>query len=107
MKVFKNSRSIFEHIFQCLSQFSFSIEQGHYIDQLQYPNQLTDKVWLNPNWSLFSYHCLKFFEKLTENKDIVRLLKQGLNSIKLVASISNFVNEQEVSRLQNILDSGE
>lgn len=93
MKVFKNNRVIFEHIYQCLSQFSFDLDQGKIIDQLQFPSQLTDKLWLNPNWSLFSYFCLKFFEKLTNNPDIVKLLKQGLSSIKLVASISNFVNE--------------
>lgn len=38
MKVFKNSRVMFEHIYECLSQFSYTVEQGKIIDKLQYPN---------------------------------------------------------------------
>ena len=62
---------------------------------LNYMPFLCDKVWIKPNWIIFSLYCLRFVEKFIIDKNILSLVKQGVSCVKLVASIKNFINEIE------------
>lgn len=68
---------------------------------------LCDKVWLKPQWNVFSLHCLRFMEKLTNKDEIIPILKNGVNAIKLVASIKNFINEEEYKVFEEVDDDEE
>lgn len=39
---------------------------------------LSDRIWINPDWNLVGYYCLKFIEKLSNNNEIIPLLKNKL-----------------------------
>lgn len=62
---------------------------------------LCNVVWLNSHWDKFYLYTLRFVEKLVENNKIVDILKQGTATIKLVASIKNFLNEEEYKSFYN------
>ena len=46
-------------------------------------------------------------EKLTNKDEIIPILKNGVNAIKLVASIKNFINEEEYKVFEEVDDDEE
>lgn len=70
-------------------------------------NFLCDKIWFKPEWNVFSLYCLRFMEKLTNQNEIISILKNGVNAIKLVASIKNFVNEEEYKVFEDVEEENE
>lgn len=68
---------------------------------------LCDKIWFKPEWNVFSLYCLRFMEKLTNQSEIIPILKNGVNAIKLVASIKNFINEEEYKVFEEVEEEEE
>lgn len=95
MKVFKKSKEIHEHIFKTLDKIEYDFDQGKSIIRLNYPRFLCNVIWNKPNWRFFSLNVLRFIDQLIKNNKIIDLLKGGISTIKLVASIKNFLNEDD------------
>ena len=95
MKVFKRSKLVHEYIFKTLDKITYESDQGKSIMRLNYPQFLCNIIWNKPNWRFFSLHVLRFVDQLIKNPKIIDLLKGGISTIKLVASIKNFLNEED------------
>lgn len=95
MKVFKNSKKVNQQIFETLSRCGFSTEVGNHIISLNWPFLISDTIWKKLNWKYFALYVLRFLEVLMANETVLRNLKKGVNTIKLVASIKHFINEED------------
>lgn len=95
MKVFKNSKEVHENIFDFLKKFNYTLEQGIIVLKLHWPFQINNVILLKPKWKIFSYYVLHFLEALMKNSDIVKEMQQGVASIKLVAAIQHFINDED------------
>ena len=62
---------------------------------LNWPFLLSDIVWRKPGWKYFALYVLRFLENIMSEETVVRNLKKGVNTIKLVASIKHFINEED------------
>ena len=105
LKLFKNDHTIYEAVFDCLSCKEYSQTEGEAVKKLKFPIFLVDKVWIKPEWSRFALYVLRFVEKLVDNGDILSLLKQGVSTVRLVASIINFVNEKDYKEFELFMES--
>ena len=104
LKVFKNSKKIYETVLNCLNKIQYTIDQAKCLINLKIGTFLCDKIWLKSNWRFFSLYVLRFYEVLTNNEDILVILRANMSSVKLVASIKNFINEQEYQEFEEADD---
>lgn len=95
MKVFKNSKLVHEKMFGMLCTFPINAKIGSIIIKLGWPFNLSDVVWKKPNWKIFAYYVMKFMEIMIKDKDTERQLKGNSSAIKLIASIKNFIIEED------------
>ena len=97
MKVFSKSKVIHEVIFDTLKRFNYSHKQGITVLKLNWPFQLTNIILAKPNWKIFALYSLRFIESLMKNDAIIKEMKQGFGSIKLIACIQHFINEEDLT----------
>ena len=95
LRVYKLSKKIHTNLMSFLSKCEYNEKQGQIIVNLNYQTTLCNKIWLKPQWKIFAKHTLDFVEKLIKKKKNLDKLKEGTYTLKLVASIKNFINEEE------------
>ncbi len=107
MRVFKKSKKIHENVFRVLNKIDYTKEQAQCLTRLNYPKDLCDLIWRNTGWRHFALYILRFMEKLVANPDILSLLRRTVAAIKLVASIKNFINEEDYKIFEDSPEEGE
>lgn len=101
MRVFKNSRVVYTSIFAVLCRLRFSKELvDHTFITLNWPFILTDVVWKKTTWNRFALHVVRWIEQLTAVKDNYKALTNSINTVKLVASIKHFINEEDYKEFE-------
>lgn len=56
---------------------------------------LCDKVWIKHGWRKFFLYCLRYIENIMKDKKHIPILKETTSAILLIASIRNFINEED------------
>lgn len=64
LRVFKNSKVIYESLLKFFSILSFAKEQTKVLQRLKFQNFLCEKVWVKAGWKKFFLYCLRYVEKL-------------------------------------------
>ena len=100
MKVFKTSKDVHESIFDTLRKLNYTTKHDEHIMYLNWPFQISNVIWKNSQWKYFALYVLKFIETLMRNPAMVKLMTQGVNTIKLVASIKHFINDEDIRDLE-------
>jgi hypothetical protein len=95
MKVFRNSKVVHELMFGMLSACRLDGKLGALVLKSNWPFLLSDVVWKKPNWKFFACHVMKTMETIAKNPENERLVKGNVNLIKLIASIKNFITEED------------
>ena len=100
LRVFKNSKKIYETVMNCLNKIQYTVNQAKSLIHLKFDTNLCNQIWIKSNWRFFSLYVLRFYEVLTNNEDILIILRSNMSSIKLIASIKNFMNEEEYKEFE-------
>lgn len=102
MKIFKNSYHLYERIFGLLSQCQFSVQLTKFITNNQWPVYLCDLIWKKPSWKIVSLNILRFIEAIMSDKQNIKILQMNSSSIRLIATIKNFIIEEDSSIFEEI-----
>ena len=96
LKAFKNSKKVHENIFKTLCRCTYTKALGQHIaSTLNWSFYLSDKIWKNIAWKYFALYLLRFYERLLEVEAIVKIFKDGSNTVVLIASIKQFIADED------------
>lgn len=96
LKVFRNSKTLHEQLFDTLRRLIFTTQNTEHIMALNWPFQLSNVIWKNPDWKHFALYVLRFIEVLMADPANIKLMTQGVNTIKLVSSIRHFITDEDI-----------
>ena len=101
MKLFKNSESLHLRIFEMFSVYPLNNTAVVYISNNQWPASLCDLVLKKPEWKKVSLFILRFFDLLIGNKQNIKLFQSNLSTIKLLATIKNYIIEEDYREFED------
>jgi hypothetical protein len=95
LRVFKSSKALHERMFGMLAGVAYDKKLAEFIGRLNWAFPLNDVVWKKPNWKLFAYNVLRFLDAVVRVNPGDKSFRGNLNVIRLIASIKNFVIEED------------
>lgn len=101
MKVFRTSKDIHERIFDTLRKLKYNNALGEHAMHLNWPFIISNVIWKNPSWKYFALYVLRFIENIMQMESVIKMMTQGANTIKLVASIKHFINDEDIKDLED------
>lgn len=86
---------------------NYTVQQVEIIQRINYQNFLCEKVWNKHSWRAFFLYCLRYVERLMVTNKHVDILRQTQSAILLIASIKNFINEEDYADFEEARDGEE
>lgn len=110
IKIYRGNKAIHEAVFQTLSKMNFAPAVAKDVLTGKLPFQLCEILWRKNNWKLFAFYLLRFWDRLVSKKENLKYSQTSKFCIRLVASITHFVNDKDYDEIgagaSDVLDVG-